>query len=277
MRARIRNDHSVIAQGTARPRRPATADRSRWWRFALLVVITSVVLVPVAVPVLSAGQQIGSSGGLGGLVAVLGDGQTVRWFGNSLAVSGATVLLAIVVAAPAGYVLSRGRGRGVDLFALVVFALQALPAVLLLVPLFVLFAAAHLVDDLPALVVIYAGMTVAVATWTMSAAIDAVPISLEEAAWLDGCSVLGAFVRVVLPNAVGGVLGTAVLAFLFAWNEYLVALIFLTSEENWTVGLGVVSGRVAVLGVAAMVPPVLVFAVLHRVFRFGGLAGALVG
>ena len=88
---------------------------------------------------------------------------------------------------------------------------------------------------------------------------------------------LGGFLRVVLPNAVGGVLGTVVLTFLFAWNEYLVAVIFLTSESNWTVGLGVVSGRVSVLGVAAMIPPVIVFAVLHRFFRFGGIAGAVVG
>jgi multiple sugar transport system permease protein len=187
------------------------------------------------------------------------------------------VLLAVVVGAPAGYLLSRGRGRGVGAFALTVFALQALPAVVLVVPLFVLFAALHLVDSLPGLTLIYVGSTSAVATWTMSSAIDGVPVALEEAAWLDGCSVLGGFLRVVLPNAIGGVLGTAVLAFLFAWNEYLVAVIFLTTPSSWTVGLGVVSGRVAVLGVAAMIPPVVVFLVLHRSFRFGGLAGALAG
>jgi multiple sugar transport system permease protein len=255
----------------------SSADRGRLWRLALLVVVTATALVPIAVPVVSAVQQLQRFGGVGRLGAVLSDPQTVRWFGNSLAVSAATVLLAVVVGAPAGYVLSRGRGRRIDAFAVVVFTLQALPAVLLIVPLFVLAAAAHAVDSLPALVVIYAGMTAAVSIWTMSAAIDVVPRSLEEAAWLDGCSVLGAFVRVVVPNAIGGVLGTAVLAFLFAWNEYFVALVFLTSESNWTVGLGIVSGRVAVLGVAAMVPPVLVFAVLHRVFRFGGLAGAVVG
>ena len=83
--------------------------------------------------------------------------------------------------------------------------------------------------------------------------------------------------RVVLPNAVSGVLGTAVLTFLFAWNEYLVALLLLTSESNWTVAIGVVSGRAAGLSVAAMIPPLVVFAVLHRSFRFGGMAGAISG
>jgi multiple sugar transport system permease protein len=186
------------------------------------------------------------------------------------------VLLAVAIGAPAGYVLARGRGRSVDGFALVVFALQSLPAVILVVPLFVLLAAAHLVDSLPVLTLIYAGATVAVAIWTMSTSIDAVPVALEEAAWLDGCSVLGGFVRVVLPNALGGVLATAVLTFLFVWNEYLVAVVFLTSPSNWTVGLGVISGRVAVLGVAAMLPPIVVLAVLHRFLRLGGVAGAVV-
>lgn len=257
--------------GAARP------DAGRWWRFALLVAITAVVLVPIASPVLSAVQQLDRMGGSAGLARVLTDPQTVRWFENSFSVAGATVLVAVLVGAPAGYVLSRGRSRGVEAFGLVVFALQSLPAVLLVVPLFVLFAAVGLVDSLPGLVLIYAGSTAAVAIWTMSAAVDAVPVSLEEAAWLDGCSVLGGFLRVVLPNAVGGVLGTVVLTFLFAWNEYLVAVIFLTSESSWTVGLGVVSGRGAVLGIAAMIPPLLVFAVLHRFFRIGGVAGALVG
>ena len=242
-----------------------------------MVAITALVLVPVAVPVLIAAQQGRGTGMIRAIGALLTDGPTLTWFGNSLAVGAGTVLVSVGIGAPAGYVLSRGRGRGVDGFALIVFAVQSLPTVVLLIPLFVLFAAAHLVDSLPALTVIYVGLNAAVVTWTMIAAIDGVPLALEEAAWLDGCSVLGAFVRIVLPNALSGVLGTAVLAFLFAWNEYLFALLFLTSESNWTVGLGVVSGRTPMLGVVAMIPPILVFAVLHRSFRFGGVAGAIAG
>jgi multiple sugar transport system permease protein len=254
------------------------SDRGRWWRFAALVAITAVVLVPIASPVVLAVQQADARGGILATVASLvSDPQILTWFGNSIAVAGGTVLLAVAIGAPAGYVLARGRSRSVEGFALLVFALQSLPAVILVVPLFVLFASAGLVDSLPGLALIYVGSTAAVAIWTMSTSIAAVPVSLEEAAWLDGCSVLGGFVRVVLPNAVGGVLGTVVLTFLFVWNEYLIAVIFLTSPSNWTVGLGVVSGRVAVLGVATMLPPIVVFAVLHRFFRIGGVAGAVVG
>lgn len=261
--------------GSAAP--GAAIERGRWWRFAALVAFTAVVLVPIASPVVIAVQQAAARGGILRTVAgLVTEPETLTWFGNSTAVAGGTVLLSVAIGAPAGYVLARGRSRSVDAFALVVFALQSLPAVILVVPLFVLFAAARLVDSLPALSLIYVGATVAVAIWTMSTSIAGVPVALEEAAWLDGCSVLGGFVRVVLPNALGGVLATAVLTFLFVWNEYLIAVVFLTSPSNWTVGIGVISGRVAVLGVAATVPPVLVFAVLHRFFRLGGVAGAVV-
>jgi multiple sugar transport system permease protein len=270
----------VTAEVLAAPRtrRRRARDRGRWWRFALLVVITAVVLVPVAVPVSIAAQQTVRAGGLlPALARLLDDGLTLRWFGNSLAVAAATVLVSVAIGAPAGYVLSRARGRAVGVFALVVFTLQALPVILLVVPLYVVFVPLGLVDSVPGIAVVYVGLTAAVATWTMTTAIDAVPVRIEEAAWLDGCSVLGGFVRVVVPNAVPGLLATAVLAFLFAWNEYLVAVTFLISDTSWTVGVGVISGRVGLLGIAVLIPPVVVFAALHRFFRFGGLAGAISG
>ena len=119
-------------------------------------------------------------------MGVLADGAALTWFRNSLGVAAATVLVSVAIGTPAGYVLSRARGRAVDAFALIVFALQSLPVILLVIPLFVLLASARLVDSLPVLVLIYVGLNIAVATWTMAAAIDAVPLALEEAAWLDG-------------------------------------------------------------------------------------------
>jgi multiple sugar transport system permease protein len=230
------------------------------------------------VPLLAAARQTARSGGLVvGVARAFVDGPALHWFGNSLAVTGVTVVASILIGAPAGYVLSRAKGRVVDAFALVVFALQALPTVILVVPIYLLFISVRLSDTLVGIGILYVGLTAAVATWTMASAIDSVPRAIEEAAWLDGCSVLGGFFRVVLPNAASGVLATAILTFLFAWNEYLVAVTFLISEGNYTVALGVVSGRVALLSIAAMLPPVIVFLALHRFFRFGGMAGAVVG
>jgi multiple sugar transport system permease protein len=202
----------------------------------------------------------------------------LTWLGNSLLVTGATVLVTLAVAAPAGYVLSRGRHRLVHGLALLIFALQAVPILLFLVPLFVLFARLGLTDTLPGVTLVYIGMATAVGTWTMSGYLDTVPVQLEEAAWLDGCSVAGGFVRIVLRNALPGVLATAVFTFLLAWNDYWIAVVFLKAETSFTIGLALVSaGGFPGLDLIALVPPLLIFAVLHRYFTFGGVSGSLAG
>jgi multiple sugar transport system permease protein len=254
-----------------------------WLRFAVLLVLTAVLLVPVALPIIrlllpSCGQGGPRGGVLAGLVAVATSPTVTTWLLNSTLVTGAAVVVALAVAAPAGYVLSRGRGRLVHGFALLIFALQALPTVLFLIPLFVLFAGVGLVDNLFGVTIVYIGLATAVATWTMSSYFDGIPVQLEEAAWLDGCSVLGGFLRVVLRNALPGVLATAVFTFLLAWNDYWIALTFLITDTNYTIGLALVSARAFPgLSVIALIPPLVVFAVLNRYFSFGGVSGSLAG
>ncbi|HEV7623425.1 MAG TPA: carbohydrate ABC transporter permease [Amnibacterium sp.] len=251
--------------------------RGRWIRFAALVLVTAVLLSPVLLTFWRA-LTPDRGGVLDALAGAFTFGPALTWLGNSAMVTAATVVVTVAVAAPAGYVLSRGRGRGVSLFALVIFALQALPIVLLLVPLFVLFAGLHLVDDLLGLTVVYTGLAVAVAIWTMGSAFDAIPVELEEAAWLDGCSVVRAFLRVVLPNAVPGVLSTAVFTFLLAWNDYWVAVVFIRTDSNYTVGIGLAASYGSpVLSLVALLPPLVVFVVLHRYFSLGGISGSLAG
>lgn len=243
-----------------------------WGRFAILLIASAVALVPVAVVVWRAFEF-----GPGGVAAIL-RGPALAWFGNSLAVTGATVVVSLVVAAPAAYVLSRGRSRLVDGYSLVVFALQSFPVFLAVVPLFVLFARAGLVDSLPGLTLVYIGTTVATVVFMLTTAIDAIPRSLEEAAWMDGCSVAGAFVRIVLRNCLPGLASAGVFAFLLAWNEYLVALIFLRSTSNYTLGIGLsAAGGSPALAVLMMLPPIAVFLIFRRHFSVGGVAGALAG
>jgi multiple sugar transport system permease protein len=192
-----------------------------------------------------------------------------------------TVVVSIAVAAPAGYVISRGRGRGVHGFALLIFALQTVPILLFMIPLFVLFVLfvpLGLNDTLHGLTLIYIGLSIAVATWTMSAYYDSIPVELEESAWIDGCSVLGGFTRVVLRNSLPGVLSAAVYVFLFSWNDYWIALVFLRSNVNYTLGLALAGpGSSAVVAAIAMLPALVVFGVLNRYFSVGGIGGALAG
>ena len=222
-----------------------------WLRLLVLLVVTALLLVPVLVPVwrLVAPDPVsGSPGGWAGLSAAVARTLEVApvatWLTNSVLVTTATVVVSLAVAAPAGYVVSRGRGRGVHGFALLIFTVQAVPILLFLIPLFVLFVGLGLNDTLRGVIVIYIGLSVAVATWTMSSHFDSIPMELEEAAWLDGCSVLGGFTRVVLGNSLPGVLSAAVYVFLFTWNDYWVALVFLRTDVNYTLGLALAGALV---------------------------------
>jgi multiple sugar transport system permease protein len=257
----------------------------RWLRFLVLLVVTALVLVPVLVPLwrlMAPDPTIGSPGGLPALLAALAGTFRVTpvmtWLANSAQVTAVTVVVSVVVAAPAGYVISRGRGRGVGGFALLIFAVQSVPILLFMIPLFVLFVGLGLNDTLQGVTLIYIGLSIAVATWTMSSYFDSIPMELEEAAWIDGCSVLGGFARVVLRNSLPGVLSAAVYAFLFTWNDYWIALVFLRSDENYTLGLALAGpGSSSVIAVIAMLPPLIVFGVLNRYFSIGGIGGALAG
>jgi multiple sugar transport system permease protein len=254
-----------------------TTRQGGWIRFVVLTIVTAIVLVPLIGLVGSAIAPGPRGGGWFGSFPGLVEGPALRWLTNSLMVSLATASVALLVGAPAGYVLARGRSRLVSGYSLLVFVLQAFPLVLAIVPLVILFAKVGLVDNLVGVALIYFGASTAAAVWTMSSVIRAVPVSIEEAAWLDGCSVLGGFVRVVLPGCLPGVVTTAVFAFLLSWNDYLVAVVFLHSSQSFTIAVGLESfGHSPALAVLMSLPPVLIFAILQGRFR-RGIGGTLAG
>jgi len=265
--------------------------RGSWGRFVLILVITAVVLVPIiAVIGLSLQPALGSTSTAKftpeNFGKIFTQTDVATWLKNSMAVSLVTVLVSVVVAAPAGYVLSRGRSRLVSGFSLVLFVVQSLPIVTAVIPLFILFANFGLVDNLTGIMIIFVGSTMSVAIWMMAAYYDSIPINLEEAAWMDGCSVFGSFTRVVLRNSLPGILSTAIFSFLLAWNDYLVPLVFLRTNSNFTFPVGLQSffqqnatnwGLVMAVAVIMMLPPVILFAALNRYFSVGGIGGSLAG
>jgi multiple sugar transport system permease protein len=262
-------------------------DRWKWLRFTVALAVTAVALVPIAVVVLLALRSGNSSPThptftLANLTRVLRHTDTAKWLLNSLAVTLATVLVSIVIAAPAGYVLSRGRGRTVAGYSLLLFVIQSLPVITSVIPLFILFVKLRLVDSLVGLGIIYLAASMSVAIWMIAAYMDSIPVSLEQAAWLDGASVFGGFIRIVLRNSLPGILSTAIFTFLISWNDYLVAVVFLRSESKYTLPLGVEvfngsQAYVMSIALVVMAPPVLLFACFHRFFRTSGIGGALVG
>lgn len=280
----------VATTGKARRTLSEAGMRGRWWRFVLILVITAIVLVPIIVTIILAltpGPNSTTTGlTLENITGVFSKTLAGVWLQNSLVTTLSTVLVAVAVAAPAGYVLSRGRSKAVSGYSLLLFVMQSLPIITSVVPLFSLFAGMGLVDNLMGITIIYVGSTMTVATWMMAAYFDSIPISLEEASWIDGCSVFGSFTKVVLRNSLPGILSTAIFAFLLAWNDYLVAIVFLRSNEIFTLPMGVQSffqqnltdwTSVMALAVVMMLPPIIVFATLNKYFSVGGIGGSLAG
>ena len=284
--------HETVA---AKPRTtshtPGRKTAGRWIRFAIVLVITAIVLVPVAVVIILALRPAVNSSShafitFANLSSIFHTTGTLTWLRNSLEVTLATVVVSVAVAAPAGYVLSRGRSKAVSGYSLLLFIVQSLPVITAVIPLFILFAKLHLVDSLLGLGIIYVGVSMSVATWMMAAYMDSIPVSLEQAAWIDGASVFTGFYRIVLRNSLPGILSTAIFTYLVSWNDYLVAIVFIRSETNYTLPLGLESffqqnvtdwGDVMAVAVVMMAPPIIVFAFLNRYFSLGGIGGALAG
>lgn len=271
----------------ARPRRRSYGP---WLRSAVAAVVTLVLLGPILVvfglalrpPMAS--QQTGLT--LGTFWYVLTQTEVLHWLKNSFVVSIVATIASVAVAAPAGYVLSRGRGRVTSAFSLFIFVLQSLPAVAFIIPLFIMFANLGLADSLTGVSIVYVASSIAVGCWMMSAYFDTLPVTLEEAAWIDGASVFGGFVRIILPNALPGILSTALFSFLNAWNDFLVASVFLRSDSQYTMPIGLQTffqqnltdwGPVMACAVIMLAPPAIVFAFLNRYFSIGGIGGSLAG
>jgi multiple sugar transport system permease protein len=221
-------------------------DPRRWLRFAVVLIITAIVLVPVVEVVWLALRPATNSASHAFLTFanfsdVFRNTDTPRWLLNSLAVTLATVAVSVAVAGPAGYVLSRGRGKVISGYSLLLFIVQSLPVITAVIPLFILFAKLHLVDNLIGLGIIYVGVSMSVAIWMMAAYMDSIPVSLEQAAWIDGASIFRGFYSIVLRNSLPGILSTAVFTYLVSWNDYLVAIVFIRTQTNFTLPLGVES------------------------------------
>ncbi len=265
-------------------------QKGQLWRFLLIAIITLVVITPIlAVLFLSTqpGQNSTATGfTLENFQRVLGGTDVMIWLGNSLIVALVTVLVSVVIAAPAGYVLSRSRSTLVSGYSLVLFVVQALPVVTAAIPLFITFSVDGPHQHAPGRGDHLHRVDLSGAIWMMAAYIDSIPITLEEAAWMDGASVFSGFIHVVLRNSLPGNLSTAIFSFLLAWNDYLIALLFLQDFTKYTLPIGLNTffqqnaadwGSVMAVAVIMMLPPVLIFALLNKYVSVGGIGGSLAG
>jgi len=215
--------------------------------------------------------------------AVFDNPVVLRAIRNSVIVSLGTMLLTLLLAAPAAYALARLRLRGAGVLLLLLLLTQLLPSVVLAGPLFVLFSRVGLVNSFPALILADTTITLPFATIILRPFFLAVSRELEAAAMVDGSTLWGAFWQIVLPLVRPGLITVAVFAFLFAWGEFVFALSLNVNEEVQpvTVALNKFIGQYGtqwnnLMAVATTValPIIAIFASLQR-FVVGGLtAGA---
>jgi multiple sugar transport system permease protein len=203
---------------------------------------------------------------------------------NSILLASGSTLLALICAIPAAYALARMRFSGRRIYLYAVIATQIFSPIVLLVGLFREMRWFGLLDSLWALVLINGAFFQAFAIWILSGYFASIPYSLEEAAWIDGCTRLGAVRRIVLPLALPGLVTTVIFVFIQSWNEFVVALTIILTETKKPLTVGIFSffgrydvewGYVFATSLIATIPVVVLFLVIEKYLVSGLTAGGI--
>jgi multiple sugar transport system permease protein len=208
----------------------------------------------------------------------------IQFIANSAVVALATVALALLIAIPGAYAISRLPFFGSRHVSALFLMVYLFPAIILAIPLFVVLTRLQLRGQLIGLVLVYVATTVPVAIYMLRNYFDTVPESVEEAGLIDGLTPIGVIRRVALPLSMPSIVVTGLFIFMIAWNEFLFALLFLVeNRDRWTVSLGLsqLSGSVEVPTTVLMagsalvtVPVIILFLLTERLLTEGLSAGA---
>jgi len=233
-------------------------------------------------------QWIGFHATFAHYASAFGGGSFAEYFLNSVALAGMSTIAALLIGVPAAYGLARFEwprqwDRRVGDWIL---STRMLPPIVTIVPLFLMLREVGLINSLFGLAIVYTGFNLPFVVWMMRGFFEEVPKEMEEAAMLDGESRMGALLRIVLPLVKPGLAATAVFCLVFAWNEFLFALILTQTASAMTLPVGIAShvtqyeiqwGAMSAAGVVAMLP-VLVFASAAQKYLVRGLSmGAVKG
>ena len=207
-----------------------------------------------------------------------------QWAANSIFVAFLTTIFSMIIAVLGGYGISRYRFKGRGALSYIVLTTQVLPGSLLMIPLYIIMSNLGLLNTKIGLMLAYVTFTVPFCTWMMKGFFDSIPISLEEAARVDGAGTFRCFFTVTLPLTVPGLVSTGLFAFINGWNEYLFASSFMQSYDNWTLPVGIASfkgqyatdwGTLMAGSVLITIPVVILFLCLQKHLVGGMTAGAV--
>lgn len=210
----------------------------------------------------------------------------LAWFANSVIVSVATTVLSVGVSTLAAYSLTRFRFVGQSVVPYFSLLGYMVPSIIFVFPLFLLIVSLGLADRLPSLVLGYISITLPFCMWLMWAFLASIPLEIEEAGLIDGAGRLQVFRLIVLPLALPGIIATSIFSFIVAWNDYLIARIFINSITQMPLTVGVMHffegvhvdwGLMMAAAVLMTLPLALLFMFVQRHLIAGFGAGAIKG
>ena len=202
------------------------------------------------------------------------------WFWNSIFLAFATICLSLCTAVPASYVFSRWKFHGRKGILKILLLLYSFPSILSMFAIYKMMSSLHLINTRLGLIIIYAGTMSVYALWNMKGYFDTIPVEIEEAAKIDGCSDFEIVVKIVTPLARPSLIVTGTMVLNYVWNEYIFSINFLTGSSNETLASGLyslqateMSGSWPVFSAAAILVslPVLMIFFLSQKYMTSGL------
>lgn len=206
------------------------------------------------------------------------------YFKNSLIVVGGSTFISLIFSTLAGYGVSRFHFRGKGLYLTFLLVTQMVPTIMLLIPFYKIMTQIGLVDTLLGLVVTYITLTIPVCSWMMMGYFDSISQEIDQAAFIDGAGSFRTFWQIILPLILPGIVATAIYAFVMGWNEYMFAVILMSSENLKTVPVGVGQlvtqnkiewNDMMAASLVATVPVSIIFIFLQKYMVNGLTAGAV--
>lgn len=208
------------------------------------------------------------------------------YFANSLIISGITALLAVVIGTFGAYSFARLEYKGRGIIQKGVLMIYMFSGILLVVPLYQMISSIGLYDTKISLIATYLVLTMPVSLYMLGNYFRTIPISLEEAAMIDGLSRFKVIIKIIIPLSIPSIISVFIYVFMIAWNDYLFASVFITSEENMTLPVGLsqlfhtkhyVWGRMMAASLLTALPVVVLFGLMEKHLTGGLTDGGVKG
>ncbi len=265
--------------------------------YALVILVCVVVMFPVYWMIVSAIQPARLSMrwpppffpqaiNLTPFQQLFRDYPVVSWVTNSTLISLLTTILCLGLGVFGAYALSCLRWRGRTAFGILLFFTQMLPEALIIIPIFIILRQLQMLENLPAVSLVHAAFVLPIGIWILKGVFDAVPREIREAAMVDGCDTLSVLWKIVIPLSLPGLVAVGVVAFFYAWNEFLFTSTMLTTDAVRPAAVGLATlrsmmetpvERILAASMLFSAPPVLFYLVMQRYIVSGLTAGAVKG